>query len=152
MTTAAMTSSPAWCPRTRTRPRPWWTLSGPSSGTTCPRWPRRAATARAVWRPLSRSPERTVSPAWGWALYLLLLSSSLFGVPPPPPPQLHDAVAPATGEGYEGQLCPSWEGRGGWGAPVAWRSAGGSQGWVNEDWRLLGALHSGCLGLCCLTH
>ena len=56
-----MTSSPAWSPRTRTRPRPWWTSCAPSSGTTCPRWPRRAATARAAWRPSCRSPERTVS-------------------------------------------------------------------------------------------
>ena len=59
-TTPAMTSSPAWCHRTPTRPRPWWTSSRRWSGTTCPRSPRRATTARAAWRPSYRSPEKQV--------------------------------------------------------------------------------------------
>lgn len=62
-TTLATTSSLAWCHRTRTRPRPWWTSSQRWSGTTCPRWPQKATTARAAWRPLSRFPEKPVRAA-----------------------------------------------------------------------------------------
>lgn len=60
-TTPATTSSPGWCPRTRTRPRPWWTSSKPCAGTTSPLWLQRETTERAAWTPSSRSPEKTVS-------------------------------------------------------------------------------------------
>lgn len=82
-TTAAMTSSPAWCRPTPTRPRPWWTLSPRWSGTTCPRSPQRATTERAEWRPSSRSPEKLV----GTLSFLLIprtlahQCSSLLGPP-----------------------------------------------------------------------
>lgn len=59
-TTAATISSPAWCRRTHTRPRPWWTSSQPWGGITSPRSPRRATTERVEWRLLSTYPGKLV--------------------------------------------------------------------------------------------
>ena len=60
-TTPATTSSPGWCPRTLTRPRPWWTWWRPCAGTMCPPWRPKATTERAALTPSSRSPGKTVS-------------------------------------------------------------------------------------------
>ena len=64
-TTPATTSSPAWCPRTPTRPRPWWTSSKPCAGTTSPPWLLRGTTGRVASMRSFRSLGRTVSFSTG---------------------------------------------------------------------------------------
>lgn len=79
-TTSATISSHGWFLLTRSRPRPWWTSSGPWAGLTSPPSPRRAAMARREWRPSHSSPKKQVRRINNKILFNLATFFSFFCV------------------------------------------------------------------------